>query len=40
MEKTGECYYRDKEGQFWLYESYKDKDGVVFTQSIEITEEA
>ena len=30
--KTGECYYRDDEGQLWLAESFVDAKGVTTTQ--------
>ena len=37
MIKTGECYWRDEEGRLWLAQSYQDDDGVVVTQSTEMT---
>lgn len=33
MVKTGECYYRDDEGQLWLAESFVDADGVTSTET-------
>lgn len=39
MQKTGQCYYLDDDGQLWLAESYQKENGVVTTQSIEILEE-
>ena len=31
--KTGECYYRDDEGQLWLAESFVDGKGVTTTET-------
>lgn len=30
--KTGECYFRDEEGQLWLAESFVDENGVTTTE--------
>lgn len=29
--KTGECYFRDEEGQLWLAESFEDENQFVTT---------
>lgn len=36
--KTGECYYRDDEGQLWLAESFVDAKGVTTTETKQVTE--
>lgn len=39
MQKTGECYFRDDEGNLWIAESFCDKLGVVTTVSTQIQED-
>lgn len=39
MQKTGECYFRDDEGNLWIAESFCDKLGVVTTVSTQIQEQ-
>jgi hypothetical protein len=32
MIKTGECYWRDEDGNLWLAESFLVEDGTTYTQ--------
>ena len=38
LKKTGECYFRDENGDLWLAESFCDKLGVITTVSTQIQE--
>ena len=39
MQKIGECYFRDDDGNLWIAESFCDKLGVVTTRSTQIQEQ-
>ena len=38
MIKTGECFYRDEEGNLWIAESFMDVEGVVSTKNTLVEE--
>lgn len=36
--KSGECYYRDEDGNLWIAESFVDDKGVVTTEAKQVQE--
>lgn len=34
--KTGECYFRDEDGNLWLAISYQDENGTVTTIQVDV----